>query len=77
MAPFAGHRVIIHGLKTRPDINMRTGQCISFCERSGRYLVELDGEDGRRLKLLPIRLCGHLSNPRLGPCEVCGVQPAG
>ena len=77
VAPYAGKRVVVHGLLTRPDLNMKTGQCLSFCERSGRYLVELDGNDGRRLKLQGIRLCGHMDDPRLGPCSVCCVQPAG
>lgn len=73
VAPYAGNRVVVHGVRGRPDMNLRVGLAVAFCELSGRYIVQLD--DGRRLKLHPSKLCGHSEGPYTGPCTVCALMP--
>jgi len=69
-APYAGKKVIIHGVRGREDLEGQIGDAVSFCEVSGRYLIQLF--DGRRLKLKSAHLCGH--DLAHGPCSLCSQR---
>lgn len=43
-------RVIISGLRTRPDLNDKQACVLSFCEETQRYTVKIDGS-GERIKV--------------------------
>ena len=43
-APLVGKRVLISGLLARPDLNGRVGEVVSFAADTGRYAVDINGE---------------------------------
>ena len=43
-ASFAGKRVLLQNLCSRPDLNNKVGQAGEFDEQKGRYVVNVDGE---------------------------------
>lgn len=54
---FEGARVRLAGLAAKPELNGRTGACGSFDERSGRFVVRLDGAgSGDGIKVRPDNL---------------------
>lgn len=56
MAPLVGRLVRIDGLNSRPELNGRTGQAVSFNEASGRYNVQLQRPHEELLALRPVNV---------------------
>ena len=55
--PFLGTRVIITGT-SRADLNGKAGVATDFDHAKGRYVVTLNGKDGKVLKLKPSNVNG-------------------
>eukprot|EP00966_Prymnesium_polylepis_P176861 4095697-Prymnesium_polylepis.1 len=54
--PLLHDRVRIDGLSARPELNGRRGTARSFDEKTGRYVVELEGVDAKKLSVRPSQL---------------------
>ena len=48
-----GLRVVVGGLKTRPNLNGKVGACADYLTDKGRYAVNLDGDNGPPMLLKP------------------------
>lgn len=51
-----GQVVQIHGLQSQPALNGTVGRIVGFDQRSGRYRVNIGGEAGRILSVMPRNL---------------------
>ena len=49
---------MVHGLVNRADLNGASGTAADFDFKSGRYVVQLDGEGDQLVKLKPANVRG-------------------
>lgn len=68
-------RVMISGLKAKPEHNGAFGKCITWSDEKGRYTVQLEGVKGA-IALKPANLAAAGADEGLSACLHCGAATA-
>ena len=76
-------RVIVHGVKAKPELNGKRGGVVSFDDTKGRYILQLEGNNmGDRTSLAPANVQPVVSRARVlegdhihATCRVVGSAP--